>query len=299
MLARLLALCLLVAVWPAAAVEQVAFAAADGKLQLAGWWFPVASQVPRPAVIALHGCGGLLNAKKQLNPVWPRQAGYFNAEQMNVLVLDSFTPRGQGSICAIPNRQRTVSEEDRRDDVFAAMAWLAAQPQVDASRIAVVGWSHGAQTVLSVLDAADRAVQAQPLRPRAGVAFYPGCRKFLSMRRYALSAPLLLMVGELDDWTPAADCVALGNKLRGPGRPALDLTVYPGSYHGFDGFAAVGVREDAGNTRSGKATAGGNAAARVLSHARMFDFLAAQLEQPLRLSHEQRMKQAQPGAPPR
>ena len=80
------------------------------------------------------------------------------------------------------------------------------------------------------------------------------------------------MIGELDDCTPAADCIALGNKLHGPGQPALDLTVYPGSYDGFDGFAAVTVREDAANTRSGKATAGGNAAARVLSHGRMFDF---------------------------
>ena len=299
MLAKLLALCILLAAWPAAAVEEVRFAGADGKLELAAWWFPVQTARPRPAVIALHGCNGALGDKGQLNPVWPRQAGYFNAEQVHVLVLDSFGPRGLGSICATPNRLRTVFDEDRRGDVFAAMAWLAAQPSVDPARIVVVGWSHGAQAVLGVLDATDQSVQAQPLRPRAGVAFYPGCGKYRRAFGYALSAPLLVMIGELDDWTLAADCVALGQKLGGAGQPAFEIAVYPGSYHAFDGLSPVTVREGIGNTRTGKATVGANAQARTLSHARMFDFLSAQLGEPLLLSHEQRMKPARGSAPAR
>ena len=296
MLAKLLALCMLLAPWPVEAFEQVRFPGADRQLELAAWWFPVQSPGPHPAILALHGCNGLLGAAGQLNPVWPRQAAYFNAEQMHVLVLDSFGPRGQGSICSIPNQLRTVFEADRRSDVFAAMAWLAAQPSVDSTRIVIAGWSHGAQAVLSALDATDSAVQSQPLRPRAGVAFYPGCRKYRSAPRYALSAPLLVMIGELDDWTPAADCVALGQKLGAAGQPAFELTVYPGSYHAFDGLAPVSVREGIGNTRTGKATVGGNAQARVQSHARMFDFLSAQLGEPLLLSHEQRLKLARSAA---
>jgi dienelactone hydrolase len=162
----------------------------------------------------------------------------------------------------------------------------------------VAGWSHGAQTVLSVLDASDKAVRAQPLKPAAAVAFYPGCSKFQRMFSYELSAPLLIMIGELDDWTPAASCVALAGRLSRPGQPAAQITVYPGSYHGFDGTAPVEVRGNLGNTRSGKATVGGNPQAREQSHARLFDFLSAQLGQPLVLAHEQRLQvRPEPAAP--
>lgn len=286
----LVALALALVGWRARAAEQVSFPAADGKLQLAGHWFAADGGDARPAVIGLHGCGGALNDKGQLTANWRRYAGYFNAERMHFLVVDSFTPRGLGSICEIPNNRRTIDEEARRDDVFAAMRWLSAQPGVDASRIVVAGWSHGAQTVLSVMDATDKNVRVQPIRPRAAVAFYPGCLKFQKMFNYELSAPLLLLIGELDDWTAAAPCEALGRRLGKPGQPAFELTVFPGSYHGFDGFAPIGIRENLGNTRSGRATVGGNREAREQSHVRMFDFLAAQLGVPLQMSHEQRLQ---------
>lgn len=281
------------------AQQTVTFASADGRLQLTGQWF-VANGAPdagpRPAVVALHGCNGMLDDKGRPNPIWRRQAGYFNAEQMHMLALDSFSPRGLRSICEIPNARRTVAEEDRRDDVFAALDWLARQPGVDASRIAVVGWSHGAQTVLSVLDAADPAVQARAGLPapqvRAAVAFYPGCQKFTRMWRYTISAPLLLLIGELDDWTPAAPCVALGEQLRKPGRPLFDIMVYPGSYHAFDSLGPVSLRHNVGNSRTGTAMAGGNPQAREQSHARLFEFLSGQFDQPLVLPHAQRLKGA-------
>ena len=281
---------------------QITIASQDGKLRIPAYWFkadasaPPEKAEPRPLVIGLHGCGGALDAKGQLNPIWQRYAGYFNAERMHFVVLDSFTPRGLTSICATPSARRTVKEDDRREDVFAAITWLAQQPSVDAARIIIVGWSHGAQTVLSVLDATDKFVQAQKNQPKAAVAFYPGCNKPLKMWRYAIQAPLLVMIGDLDDWTLASHCVSLRAKVledrtgTAVSGPAFELEVYPGSYHGFDGLGSVRIRDDVGNTRSGKATVGGNPAAQKASHARLFDFVAAQLNEPLRLSHEQRLK---------
>ena len=286
------ALWLSMGLWPCMAVHaQVEIPAQDGKLTLPAFWFKADAQEPRPAVIALHGCGGALDAKGQLSPIWPRYAGYFNAERMHFVVLDSFSPRGEKSICATPSRRRNVHEEDRREDVFAAVAWLARQPSVDASRIMVVGWSHGAQTVLSVMDASAKDVQTQKVQPLAAAAFYPGCTQFLKKGDYRIQSPLLVMIGELDDWTPANPCVSLRDKvLREQVQAPFDLVVYPGSYHGFDGLGEVRTRDNVGNTRSGKATVGGNPAALRASHARLFEFVAAQVGEPLRLSHEERLK---------
>lgn len=263
----------------------------DGKLQIPGYWFDAGGNDRRPVIIGLHGCGGGLDSKGNFAERLHRYGGYFNAERMHFLVLDSFTPRGQKSICETPNARRTIHESDRREDVFAAIDWLVKQPSVDASRIVVMGWSHGAQTVLSTIDATDKYVQAQKVQPRAAVAFYPGCLLNNRMFNYEVHQPLLIMIGELDDWTPAKECVTLQARLqKDKANAPVDLVVYPGSYHGFDGTGEVRQMEGLGNTKTGKAMVGGNPAAREASHARMFDFLSAQLGQPLVLTHAQRFK---------
>jgi dienelactone hydrolase len=260
---------------------------------LTAYWFPTSAPASdgAPAIIALHGCSGALDSK--LTAKWKELAVWFNREGMHLLVLDSFTPRGIKSICEIPNRERTLGEQERREDVFAAIRWLAARRDVDSNRIVIAGWSHGAQTVLKTLDRSDPFVARQPTQPRAAVAYYPGCSATNRTPDYALSAPLLIMAGELDDWTPAKVCVELAERLRAPGinnqtHAGIELIVYPGSYHGFDGTAPVTLRRNVGNTRSGTATVGGNPEARINSRERLFDYLAEKLDRPLRLSHAQR-----------
>jgi dienelactone hydrolase len=290
-LRRATVLILLVAARAAVAVEVVSIPSQDGKLKLPGYWYEIATTEPLPAIISLHGCGGLLDEKGRLPAGYVRDADYFNVERIHYLALDSFTPRGFKSICEIPNQQRTVREEDRRDDVFAAIRWLSQQPSVDKRRIAIVGRSHGGQTVLSALDRTDKMVQAQPIQPRAAIAFYPGCAKFERMWNYQISTPLLLMIGSQDDWTPALNCANLTDKIRRSQKePSVEYVSYPDSYHGFDGTAPVRTRGNLGNTRNGNATVGGNPAAREDSHRRMFDFLSIQFNQPLRLTHDQRFK---------
>ena len=160
---------------------------------------------------------------------------------------------------------------------------------MDKRRIALIGRSHGGQTVLSTLDRTDKTVEAQPLQPKAAVALYPGCIKFERMWNYELTAPLLLMVGALDDWAPAINCENLTTQLRRRTQP-IDLIVFPDSHHGFDSVGPVTTRKNLGNTRTGNATVGGNPAAREQAYRRMFDFLSAKLDTPLRLTHEQRFK---------
>jgi dienelactone hydrolase len=279
-----------------AAQQLVTISSADGRLSIPAFWFPADStgnsqDAPRlkPVIIGLHGCGGPLGTHDKLSLHLARYAAYFNAESYHFLAPNSFAARGERSICGSSGAQRSINEADRREDVFAAMAWLSAQPDVDMKRVAVVGWSHGAQTVLSVMEANDSFVSAQPRQPLAAVAFYPGCFSQGKGSGYKLKAPLLLMIGELDNWTPARHCVAFHQRMRFSSGPPFELVVYPGSYHGFDGLSPVTERSGVGSTASGKATVGGNPEAMRASHQRLFDFLAQQFGSPLQLTLDQRL----------
>ena len=273
---------------PAAGVENVSIPSADGKLQLPGYWFETAAAGARPAVISLHGCGGLLDDHERLSRSRFRVAEFLDVEGMHMLALDSFTPRGLKSICETPSSQRVIQPEDRRGDVFAAIQWLARRPNVDKDRIAVVGYSHGGSTVLSVLDRTEKVVRTQPVQPRAAVAFYPGCSRFADMFRYEISVPLLLMIGESDNWTPASHCVRLRDRIAKDQKDAsFELILYPESHHGFDAYGPPKTRTGL-PTKSGWATVGGNTEAREKALRRMFEFLSAQFGIPLLLSHDER-----------
>src|SRR4051812_15315559 len=280
--------------WNARAEPQkISIPSLDGKLQVPGYWFAAQADGRRPAVLELHGCGGAFDSRGLLVGSYLRDAQLFNLEGIHVLALDSFSPRGHASICEIPLKQRTVNEDDRRADVYAALQWLARQPAVDAARIAVVGRSHGGSTVLTTMNGADDMVRSQAIRPRAAVALYPGCSRFARMRAYEPAAPLLVMIGELDDWTPAQRCVELRDKLARAHQDAgFELIVYPGSHHGFDGNALVFERRGL-VTKSGTAHVGGNREARHQAYRRMFDYLSEQLQTPLRLSHDERFRSLQ------
>lgn len=241
-----------------------------------GWWLPAegntARSAPRPAVIGLHGCGGLyargdLNARERGMTELLRRRGF------HVLLPDSFTPRTLRELCTVPLAQRTLRAADRRADIHAALDWLAARADVDRSRIVVMGWSHGGSALLAALN---HRIGAQPLQTRAAVAFYPGCTPYSRTQgSYLPVAPLLILIGELDDWTPPAPCEELGKWT-----PKVMVNVYPGSYHGFDHPSArVRLRTDVPNgVRRGEGVhVGSNAKAREQAYAAVFDFLEREL----------------------
>jgi dienelactone hydrolase len=76
---------------------------------------------------------------------------------------------------------------------------------------------------------------------KAAVAYYPLC----SVAAEELSIPTLIMVGELDDWTPAKYCDMWMKTRSGRGAPAK-LIVYPGAYHALMFRASSMVRERSG-----------------------------------------------------
>ncbi|CAH2599264.1 Dienelactone hydrolase family protein [Rhodovastum atsumiense] len=204
--------------------ETVRFAGGGGALLEAVLFRPEGP--PRaPAVVALHGCAGPLPARDH---AWARHlAGLGHL----VLLPDSFGSRGLGSQCRTGNRSVTASGL-RRDDALAAARWLADQPGTPAGGVAVLGWSDGGSTVLAT--AAWRQDNPPGLL-RGFVAFYPGCRQAALNRGARPVAPVLLLIGEADDWTPAAPCRDLAGRVG----PRITLVTYPGAWHDFDAAAPL------------------------------------------------------------
>jgi dienelactone hydrolase len=260
---------------PGPAATRIDLPLADGTV-LTAHWYPLAGHAPRPAVIALHGCGGLWRNARAVGTAfearYPEYIERLHAAGFHVLLPDSFTARGSGPICSQKAADRVIKVETRRADVRAGVQWLAARPDVDAARIVVLGWSHGAMTALSALDA-HRTDAAAPV---AGViAFYPGC-SWLLRRPFALSQPLLMLLGGADDWTPSAGCEQLVARTRNV-QPTADVTlrVYPGAYHGFDGRNPVRFRAGLPNgVDAAGVHVGGDPQARDAAHAELDRFLA-------------------------
>lgn len=284
---------------PATATEpataRVRLPAEPGMPALTAYWFmpregSIARSQPLPVVVALHGCGGLVDMKvaakragtieEVIDPAAGLQSRYreyahwLTERGYAVLMPDSFSPRGKAQgICTEALDARTIDDKTRRADALAALRWVAKQPGIDARRVVLLGWSNGAQAVLATIDASRPWPADTPNVDRA-VAFYPGCKRAVQQHDFRLRTPLLLMIGGADDWTPATRCAMLQNAVQSRQPKArFRLEIYPGAYHGFDGTSELHVRRDVA-ARQG-VTVGGDAVARVAALAQLDSWLAS------------------------
>jgi dienelactone hydrolase len=210
---------------------------------------------PFPAVIYLHGCSGLGAAARKRFSELLTGWGYV------ALAVDSFATRGMEEACDRPM-------PDRQADAWGAVLYLSKLPFVDRGRIAVVGSSQGGIVALRLASTHDVKLFDIPdgLDLKTAVAFYPRC----SVASEQLAIPTLILIGELDDWTPAKNCEQWMALRNGKGAP-VRFVVYPGAYHAFD-FSGLG----GGLWRFGHWLKYDAEAARSAT-AEMHDFLAAHL----------------------
>ncbi len=225
---------------------------------------------PFPAVVIMHDCSGLGPRSSGAPDRWAKELvgrGYV------VILPDSFTTRGHpDGVCTDASRSRDdVSPARRVRDAYAALAYLRTLSYVDGARVGLMGGSHGGSTTLTsmIVPESDSALLA--LERRAGfaaaVALYPGCvasrRTWSSSGVYRPVAPLLILIGEKDDWTPAEPCRRLAEAAQQAGYP-LTIKIYPGAYHSFDSHAPVryvAARVNANAPGGRGATTGGDPAA--------------------------------------
>jgi dienelactone hydrolase len=180
-----------------------------------------------PAVVMLHGSGGVLAAREL---TYGKQLA---AMGIAVLVVDSFGGRRDLGDSYI-ERLLNITETMFVADGYAALDSLAQRPEIDSKRVALVGFSYGAMAATYALmaEVADR--MAPPgLRFAGHVAFYGPCLVRFDDRR-TTGAPLLMLYGRDDQIVDNARCTAFAGDLRAGGSK-VDVVVYPGAVHQWDG----------------------------------------------------------------
>ena len=178
---------------------------------------------PAPAVILVHGCGGLGVAERD----W---AVDLASEGIATVTVDSFGGRGVGEICSA---RETLNVADLIVDVYRTAETLRADPRIDGDRIAVLGFSFGGRTALwSALTRFQETYDGRPLA--AYIAFYPStCFIQLEAESEVTGGPIRIFHGTADDWTPMEPCQEFVDRLEVAGVDAA-LFSYPGARHGFD-----------------------------------------------------------------
>ncbi len=237
-----------------------------GGIQLQAWHYKPKDEAKssQPVVIALHGCGGLYATagarKGQLNARHHALGEMLQAQGYHAVFPDSFSSRGIEGVCSEVQRLKNgirVGIVERRADALAALAWVRAQPWANAQRnhIALLGWSHGAQTLLAATDKNHPSVTAAGRPVKTAIAFYPGCVE-AARTGYRPNAQLTLLLGADDDWTLPEPCIKLGEQLSAQGDD-VTVKVYPGAVHGFDNpVAGIITRNDIPSRSSARAGQG-------------------------------------------
>ncbi|NSL53894.1 dienelactone hydrolase family protein [Uliginosibacterium aquaticum] len=245
---------------------------------LAGFVFQPASPGPHPAVVMLHGCGGAYAKDGTLNARHRMWGEFLAAHGYLALMLDSLGARGIKELCTQKFSERSLKEADRRGDAYAALAYLRSRSDVDGQRIGLLGWSHGGGVTLDTITHAPRTGSGFA----AAVSFYPGCSsKAKKAEAFKPYAPLLLLIGEADDWTPAAPCKVLAAAATARGE-TMQIVTYPDTYHDFDNPALTQkrVRKDVPNgVNPGQGTTTApNPEAREDAQQRVLAFFAQELK---------------------
>jgi len=182
-----------------------------------------------PAMVISHGSGGIMAGREH---DW---AARLNKLGIATFVVDSFTPRGVRNTASDQSQLSTMVNVA---DSLSALRLLATHPRIDPQRIGVMGFSRGGQVALNTaLEPIRKGVIDDGLHFAAHVAFYPPCSS--PFRAEATDhAPILILSGGADDYTPAAPCTDYAAWLNAKGSPTK-FNVYPGAYHDFDTPNAV------------------------------------------------------------
>lgn len=184
---------------------------------------------PVPAVVILHGAGGV-RAARELT-----YAGQLSLMGVAALVVDAFTSR-RDRARSFTERLLEITETMLMADAYAALRLLQGRPEIDGRRVVLLGFSYGgmAATYAAYVQVAERFAPDGD-RFAGHVAYYAPCIARFERRR-TTGRPILMVMGALDEITDPARCAEVARDLESGGSE-VRMVVYDDAYHQWDGSA--------------------------------------------------------------
>jgi dienelactone hydrolase len=178
--------------------------------------------------VVVHTVAGYRDANEGAYAAELRQAGFAT------LTYDGFAARGSTGLELARSGPGLWSSGVA--DAYAALRLLADHPRIDASRIAIVGFSFGGEVAhLAALAGLRAALDPGQARFAAHVAYYPaGVFGAIAEPAAYTGSPILMLLGEKDDNLPVAKVESYLAYAKAAGSPApIETVTYPGAYHAW------------------------------------------------------------------
>ena len=126
-------------------------------------------------------------------------------------------------------------------DSYSALKALQKHNNINIEKAAITGWSlGGGVSLFSAWQPLKNAINSQ-VSFVAHLPIYPPCIVTPTILDFG-NAPIHILIGALDNWTPAEACLELVNKLKN--NTNIDLTIYPNAHHSFDRETPLSIRKN-------------------------------------------------------
>lgn len=184
---------------------------------------PQGSQAKFPAVVLMHGSGGIGSNIE----IWTQA---LNRSGIATLVVDAFSGRG---ITSTIQDQTQLNSFSLLVDAYRALDWLTTHPRIDPKKISIMGFSKGA--VASMFSAATRfnAMYGRGHQFAAHIGLYVPCNSRVMGDTDVTGAPMRFYNGSGDDYVSVGPCRAFVAELKAKGADAI-LTEFENTEHGYD-----------------------------------------------------------------
>ncbi|HUE44435.1 MAG TPA: dienelactone hydrolase family protein [Candidatus Sulfotelmatobacter sp.] len=177
-----------------------------------------------PVVILIHGSGGITANVDR----WARE---LHAIGVAAFLVDCFTGRG---IAETVTDQTRLGSLTMVFDAYRALDYLAQHRNIDAKRIALMGFSKGGSaTLYASLTRFQKMYGPQKASFTAYMPFYPPCGTKYLEDESTVDAPIRIFHGSADNYVPVDPCRKYVARLRAAGRN-VELIEFPGAHHVFD-----------------------------------------------------------------
>lgn len=195
------------------------------------------AETPVPAMILLHGSGGIAKGREYEHAEALAARGYA------AFVLDYYEPRGVTPETPYMFKVLSVTETDIITDTYAALRILGSHPAIDAERIGVMGFSYGGMVTRYTLDPRVKDILAPDLpRLAAHADFYGPCHQNLG-HDGTTGAPYLSVRGTEDASIEITQCETVEATLTKAGT-TVDANILQGAGHAWESLIPRALHEE-------------------------------------------------------